>query len=63
MLYIINGGALRFVTGGRLHALVDVALMNPEDLDTVMIETDNGQMFCRQEIAYLGRLADRPRQQ
>ncbi len=59
-MYAIDAGRLRFLLAGRLHALVDVALLAPQELDATMIETDGGQMFCRCEIHYIGLLADRP---
>ena len=62
-IYSMWDAYLRLLTGGKLHALVDIALMRPADLDGLMIETDSGQMFCRHEIAYIGMLADRPRRE
>ena len=59
-LYAISARGMRYMVSGTLHTLVEIALINQNDLDNLVIETDRGQMFCRYEIAYIGMLADRP---
>ena len=48
------------IAKGDLHAMVGIAMTVAQGLDGLFIETDNGQMFCRYEIGYIGMLAGRP---
>lgn len=50
------------ISSGVLHALVSIALTMP-DIASLVIRTDDGQMFCGREIADVAMLADRPRKE
>ena len=60
-LFLITGRKPKLLMTGKLHALVDLALDFHLGIEATMIETDRGQMFCRNEIGYIGILVDRPK--
>lgn len=59
VLFKLKEGGPRKRLSGELHALVTFALLC-DRLDTAMIKTDSGKMFCRHEIHYISMLAERP---